>query len=61
MEQDTDHDMVKVRYFGWSSKFDEWINMESPRLAPLHTKTLKPVVERPQLRYAIRYQTNTAL
>jgi hypothetical protein len=39
---DLDHCMVLIRYFGWSSKFDEWINAESPRLAPLFTNTLQP-------------------
>jgi hypothetical protein len=31
--------MVKVRYTGWDPKYDEWINAESYRLAPLRTHT----------------------
>lgn len=29
---------VKVHYRGWSTRWDEWIARESPRLMPLHTK-----------------------
>lgn len=35
--------MVKVRYSGWDSRYDEWLNRSSYRLAPLHTFTA-PVI-----------------
>lgn len=31
-------EQVKVHYRGWSSRWDEWIDRESPRLMPLHSK-----------------------
>eukprot|EP01006_Ploeotia_vitrea_P033865 TRINITY_DN65648_c3_g1_i2.p1 TRINITY_DN65648_c3_g1~~TRINITY_DN65648_c3_g1_i2.p1 ORF type:complete len:491 (-),score=245.18 TRINITY_DN65648_c3_g1_i2:32-1504(-) len=31
------HMQVLVTYVGWSRKYDEWINTDSYRLAPLHT------------------------
>ncbi|KAE9092251.1 hypothetical protein PF010_g17726 [Phytophthora fragariae] len=30
--------LVKVHYRGWTSKWDEWIERTSTRIAPLHTK-----------------------
>lgn len=33
IDEDLLHNMVKIKYLGWSSKFDEWINVESPRLS----------------------------
>eukprot|EP00466_Bigelowiella_natans_P012249 jgi/Bigna1/86001/estExt_fgenesh1_pg.C_70228 len=39
---------VKVSYDGWSSKFDEWINSDSYRLAPLHYYTDPPASSQQQ-------------
>lgn len=30
--------LVKLHYRGWTSKWDEWIERTSTRIAPLHTK-----------------------
>jgi len=30
--------LVKLHYRGWTSKWDEWIERTSMRIAPLHTK-----------------------
>ncbi|GMF46040.1 unnamed protein product [Phytophthora fragariaefolia] len=30
--------LVKLHYRGWTSKWDEWIDRTSSRIAPLHTK-----------------------
>jgi len=41
---------VKIHYTGWDSKYDEWINRDSYRLAPLHYHTETPCdVSRPAL------------
>jgi len=34
--------MVRVSYHGWLSKYDEWINSDSYRFAPLYTHTPAP-------------------
>lgn len=44
---DDAHHMVRVRYVGWSPRFDEWMHMESHRLAPRHTCT--PKEQRPTI------------
>lgn len=31
--------MAQVRYKGWGSKYDEWLDEDSYRMAPLHTHT----------------------
>jgi hypothetical protein len=33
---------AKFHYLNHSIKYDEWLDMESPRVAPLHTKTPQP-------------------
>lgn len=45
---DPDHQLVKVRYFGWSPKFDEWIPMYSYRFAPEYLFTPRPIVQAPR-------------
>lgn len=35
---DNEHKMIQVKYKGWSSKCNEWLNEDSYRLAPLNTK-----------------------
>ena len=34
-------DHVFVHYNGWPAYWDEWINISSPRILPLHTHTLQ--------------------
>ena len=41
IEHDKIHNYVKFHYSTWSSAYDEWINADSYRIAPLHTKTSK--------------------
>lgn len=38
--KDSTHYMVKLHYQNWRSEFDEWINIDSYRLAPLHSMTI---------------------
>lgn len=35
---DADGDKVKVHYRGWTTKWDEWLPRDSPRLQPLHSR-----------------------
>jgi len=44
--RDEEHQMVRVHYVNWNTKYDEWINMESYRLAPpgAHVPRTEPVV-----------------
>jgi hypothetical protein len=37
-----DGPMVLVNFVGWHPKYDDWIPIESYRLAPLHTRTPRP-------------------
>jgi len=30
---------VKIRYLGWSEKFNEWVSLSTHRIAPFHTYT----------------------
>ncbi len=40
VRDERDGPMIKVNYIGWDEqKYDEWINIESYRIAPLHTYT----------------------
>ena len=32
--RDVDHDAVYIHYLGWTKKYDEWIELDSQRLAP---------------------------
>ena len=41
IEHDLVHNYVKFHYTAWSSKFDEWINCDSYRIAPWNTKAKK--------------------
>jgi hypothetical protein len=34
-------DQVYVHYNGWGRRWDEWIEMNSPRIAPLRTHTVQ--------------------
>ena len=44
MEINQNGKLVRVHYIGWDEKYDEWINKDSYRIAPLHTMTspIKP-------------------
>ena len=37
---DIKDDMVCVHYNGWERRWDEWINLESPRIALFRTYTV---------------------
>jgi hypothetical protein len=39
--QDTNHKIVLVRYYGWSERWDEWIDSMSPRLLPRNSHVLR--------------------
>ena len=41
IEHDKINNYVKFHYTLWSSSYDEWINCDSYRIAPLYTKTSK--------------------
>ena len=32
--------MIFVHYNGWGTRWDEWISMNSPRIAPFRTHTV---------------------
>jgi len=36
----TEGPQIYVHYNGWPDRWDEWIDNSSPRVLPLHTKTL---------------------
>ena len=36
IEVATNHRQIKVHYVGWSDRYDEWLDFESYRIAPLH-------------------------
>ena len=40
LELSSDSTQVLVHYNGWPSRWDEWIDVRSPRLSPFRTKTL---------------------
>ncbi|KAI9997449.1 hypothetical protein PInf_001435 [Phytophthora infestans] len=39
-EADEDEDKVEVKYDGWGDEYNQWIDVASQRLAPLHTYTI---------------------
>lgn len=53
VEIESDTELVRVHYVGWSTKYDEWINTDSYRIAPLHSKTS------PQQNQSTSSHTNT--
>jgi hypothetical protein len=41
--RDSTDKMLRVSYDGWAAKYDEWINSDSYRFAPLYTHTPAPL------------------
>eukprot|EP01083_Nonionella_stella_P095196 267207_1 len=41
-EVDEEHQLIKIHYTGWDNRYDEWMNKDSYRIAPLHTTTSQP-------------------
>ena len=39
MQENDNGELVRIHYQGWDEKYDEWINKDSYRIAPLHTMT----------------------
>ncbi|KAG3110084.1 hypothetical protein PI124_g7080 [Phytophthora idaei] len=39
-EADEDEDKVEVKYDGWGDEYNQWIDVATQRLAPLHTYTI---------------------
>ena len=46
-------------YDGWSSKFDEWVSLYSPRIQPYMSKTLKGMTEDIEINEDLDYLFNT--
>jgi OTU-like cysteine protease len=51
---------VKIHYSDWGAQYDEWINRDSYRLAPLHTKTAPRPKRRDELKlnFGTTYQAS---
>jgi OTU-like cysteine protease len=49
LQVDPVHMMVKIRYVDWESKYDEWLNTDSYRLAPLYSYTAPPIPSKPKV------------